>query len=224
MHEIWARIERWLRANAPEIHASLRPGVPDAEIEALEERIGVRLPDDVRESLRIHDGQEHGTAGLYEGSELLSTRHIADEWQVWKELLDDGTFDDWERNPDPGVRADWWNPRWIPLTHDAGGNHDCLDLDPAPGGREGQIISLWHDEATRSVLAGSYREWLSRFADRLEAGSYAVDEHGWLVGAEDAAEERPPEVEERPVDGVNRGGCLKALFLLPLSLPWKTFS
>lgn len=186
MRDAWTRIERWLEAHAPEPRGILNPGASEEEIAALEREVGLRLPDDVRESLRIHDGQAPDAPGLINACELLSTARIAGEWRAWKELLDGGDFDDAESDPAPGIRGDWWNAAWIPLTHDFGGNHDCLDLDPAPGGRAGQIISMWHDDAERRVLAGSFREWLSAFADGLENGDYVYsEEYDAVVRADD---------------------------------------
>jgi cell wall assembly regulator SMI1 len=64
------------------------------------------------------------------------------------------------------VRDDWWNPRWIPFTHDGGGNHLCLDLDPAEGGAVGQVISMWHDSGERAVQGHSFGEWFGRWLVR----------------------------------------------------------
>jgi molybdopterin molybdotransferase len=61
------------------------------------------------------------------------------------------------------VRSDWWNPCWIPFTHDGGGNHLCLDLDPAAGGAGGQVITLWHDGGARALAGSSFGEWFTRW-------------------------------------------------------------
>jgi cell wall assembly regulator SMI1 len=89
------------------------------------------------------------------------------------QLVDDGTFADLQSEPEGPIRTEWWHPKWIPLTADGGGNHRCLDLAPRRGGRMGQIISWWHDDAGRIVMARSFTRWLDDFAEELETGEWA---------------------------------------------------
>lgn len=189
IQQIWTRIETWLAANAPDTFATLSPGATGAALAEAEAYMGVTFPADVRESYRIHNGQtsdDEGYAGLMESKEFLSLSRIRGEWAIWKELLDGGIFAGTFSAPPPGVKGDWWNPAWIPITSDGGGNHDCLDLDPAPGGEAGQIIAMWHDDSVRPILAPSFTAWLARFADDLEAGEYVLsDEYGMLVRKDD---------------------------------------
>ena len=183
----WQRIESWLRENDPDTLAALRPAATPAEIAATEAHLGVTLPDDLRASYLIHDGQQGLTdsmdlPGLIEGWELLSLAGVRDEWTIWKDLRDDGTFEGSASAPVGPIRPEWWNARWIPLTRDGGGNSHCLDLDPAPGGGVGQIITMWHDDDTREIVAPSFGAWLTQFADELDAGEYAYsEEYGGLV-------------------------------------------
>ncbi|WP_353931825.1 SMI1/KNR4 family protein [Okeanomitos corallinicola TIOX110] len=65
---------------------------------------------------------------------------------------------------------------WIPLTYDGGGNHCCLDLDPAEGGNLGQIITMWHDDGVRAIIAPIFRAWLQQYADNLGSGDYGFEE------------------------------------------------
>jgi cell wall assembly regulator SMI1 len=145
MQEIWAQIDNWLGVNAPEILDLLQPGASDDEISELENFLSVQLPEDVKSSYRIHNGQSEYKCGLIVNDwELLSLARIVDEWTVWKELLDDGIFQnedgqDQGSKPVPGVSNVWWSSRWIPITYNGGGDHHCLDLNPAEGGNVGQI-------------------------------------------------------------------------------------
>ena len=54
----WQRIETWLVQNAPQIMQGLAPGATEEEIAAAEKIPGVALPEEVRDSYRIHDGQQ----------------------------------------------------------------------------------------------------------------------------------------------------------------------
>lgn len=187
MEEIWARIEAWLRANAPQVLDTLQPGISDTQIQVLESFLGISLPDDFKESYQIYNGQSGDDYGLLEGREFLSLERLQQEWQIWKDLLDAGDFEGITSEPVAGIRDDWWNAHWLPLTYDGSGNHDCLDLNPAEGGTHGQVITMWHDAAEREILASSFRQWLEQYADGLESGQFVFsEEDGGIVNAEDA--------------------------------------
>lgn len=171
MTEIWKSIESKLAEIAPDILDNLNDGVTDVEVEDLERLINVKLPIDFVEFYKIHNGQAAGSAGIIEREELLSFERIKDEWQVWKDLLDSKDFEDnngpYTSTPDNGIKNDWWNALWIPITYDGSGNHYCLDLDPANQGNYGQIIRMWHDDAQRSLAANSFKEWITDYKNKL---------------------------------------------------------
>lgn len=186
MRDIWERIDKWLGVNAPQVLNVLQPGASEEQIRETEKLLSVEFPEDVKNSYRIHNGQSNGNVGFINGLEFLSLERIRDEWKVWKDLLDSGDFEDWHSEPEKQIRSDWWHPKWIPLTHDWGGNHECLDLAPTEYGDVGQIISIWHDDATREVVAESFCNWLEQFANDLEAGRYALSgEDNSLVSIND---------------------------------------
>ncbi|HEX3921531.1 MAG TPA: SMI1/KNR4 family protein [Streptosporangiaceae bacterium] len=56
--DAWLRIERWLAANAPDTHATLRAGAGAAAVADAQRRLGLRFPDDLVASLQRHDGCE----------------------------------------------------------------------------------------------------------------------------------------------------------------------
>ncbi len=185
MHQTWKTFDAWLAQHWPEGLASLNPPASDEQIARLEAALGVRLPADYVACLKVHDGQ-HGYAGLIDGAEFLSCDAILDQWTVWKELLDGGDFEDTRSSPPPGVRDDWWNPRWIPFTHDGGGNHLCLDLDPAPAGIEGQVIEMWHDADERPLRATGFGAFFEAYVADVVAGRIVYsEEYGGLVGADE---------------------------------------
>jgi cell wall assembly regulator SMI1 len=171
MDELWKRIDTWLQVNGMPIHAALGAGASPAAIRRAEARLQVRLPDDVRASYAVHDGS--GFCALLPFP-LLSLQRMVQEWTNWRELRQQGTFKGAESTPEGPIKTDWWNVRWIPFTHDGGGNHQCLDLDPAPGGNAGQVINFDHEVGATGVLAPSFRAYLAAFADDLEAGCYAA--------------------------------------------------
>ncbi|HJQ33119.1 MAG TPA: SMI1/KNR4 family protein [Pyrinomonadaceae bacterium] len=175
MEDIWARIEKWLAANAPEVLNSLRPGADSHAVARVETLLGIEFPPDVRASFSIHDGQsglnmDAGLGyGLIDACELLSLERIVEEWKIWKELLDGGDFDGQKGAPEGPVKDDWWNPKWIPVAYRGTSDYYCLDLDPAAGGNVGQVIIFWHDWEQRKVINSSFEEWLRSYADDLES-------------------------------------------------------
>lgn len=179
---LWREFEAWLAVHWPEGYADLNPGATDEQLRALEATLGVTLPADIAECLRIHNGQKGMAGGLFDNSEFLSTEAIADQWNIWRELLESGEFNGLKSELSPGVRDDWWNRHWIPFTHNGGGDHYCLDLQPALGGTLGQVITMWHDMGERRIVAAGLHAWLAGYLANVRAGKIAYSEDfGGLV-------------------------------------------
>ncbi len=182
----FARIEGWLELHAPTARRGLNAPATSADIAKTEAWLGVTFPADMRAAYRMHDGQDVDAPWLIEGWEWMSLARIRDEWTVWKNLLDGGSFAAFESEADgDAVRRDWWHPAWIPITYDGAGDHHCVDLAPGPKGQAGQVIEMWHDAGERPVVAASFAAWLARFADRLEAGLVRVDRDSGFLEAMD---------------------------------------
>jgi cell wall assembly regulator SMI1 len=192
LEETWERIHRWLAAHCPVVLASLGPPATDEQFREAEQAMGVELPEEAKAVYRVHDGQRVIPtpvsyspdlrcipAFLY-GEDWLGLADMVKHWRMMKELLDDGTFARIRGEPRGPVRADWWHPRWLPLTEDNSGYMRCLDLAPTSRGHVGQVIFWCHDSPERGVIARSLPEWLERFTLELEQGDYTTvpDQHG----------------------------------------------
>jgi cell wall assembly regulator SMI1 len=194
--ESWKRIETWLKANASPIRKSLRPEAKAGALEELLGKLGLSLPADFIESVRLHDGQkpeaEHGlfpvtddVLGPLPACRLLPIAEIAREWEQMKQLQEAGNFAGKTTEPAPGVRGDWWNPGWVPIADNGGGDYFCIDLVPDKGGTAGQVIVFYHDMTDRPRLAPSHAKWLEELADGLESGRYVFGEDEGIVEAMD---------------------------------------
>ena len=178
-------------AAASESDFTLNAGATEANFARLEAVLGYALPEEFKELYRVADG-ESGTAGVLADEEWLSIERIIEEYGVWKNLLDDGMFAGDDGTPydcepeDAAIKGDlWWNPKWIPLTADGGGNGKMIDMDPTEHGTAGQIIQMWHDDAAREKIANSLREFLQNYVQDLEAGRYVLDaDYGVILQAE----------------------------------------
>jgi anti-anti-sigma factor len=184
--EIWRRLDAWLTDGAPAIAESLRPGATEAALAAAEAALGVRLPDDVRASLLIHDGQEDQEDALMADMTLLSLEAIVGTWRTLRAAVDrGGSRGAVSVTPRGAIRETWFSPRWIPLAKNEGGDAFCLDLDPGKKGLPGQIVLYLHEAPERDLAAASFREWLSTFVSGLESGEIGYDEEYGLVPIEE---------------------------------------
>lgn len=168
MQQLWNRLETFLQENHPEIFKDLAPPATDAEITDLEDKIGVKLPDDFVACLKIHNGQFGRADGLFDESKFLSTSRIFQEWSVLKGILDTEDFfdSDEEAGSSDGVKIIWWSARWIPFISYGNGDNWSIDLDPAEDGTVGQVITFWHETFEREKEANSFKEWFSNFIDQ----------------------------------------------------------
>jgi len=82
----WKKIDRWAEKNYEELFDNLCEGCTQNDINELEHELDMTLPQDVRESLGIHDGQERGgrPSGIIFGCMLLDCEEIVQEWNNWK--------------------------------------------------------------------------------------------------------------------------------------------
>ncbi len=152
-----------ITASAKKGGFKLPAGATEAEIAQAEAALGVTFPPEVRAFYLTHDGGSDDEVYNCGGRELLSLDGIVSQWKIWKQLLDSGTFEKNDHGaPDPGVQKKWWIAEWIPVTYDGAGNHHILDLAPAKGGKVGQILSFWHDDAPRTLEAPDFLTWLSQ--------------------------------------------------------------
>ncbi len=168
----------------------LNAGASEADFAELEQTLGYALPEEFKELYRVANG-ETDIDGVFAGEEWLSIERIIDEYNIWQELYQNGTFQEddgtpYGCEPEAGIKPDfWWNPKWIPLTADGSGNSKMIDLDPSEQGTAGQIIQMWHDDATREKVADSLREFLQNYVRDLEAGLYVLDaEYGVILQSE----------------------------------------
>lgn len=187
MKHSWIKIENWLTVNHPAVLSTLNNGAEPSDIKQLEALIGTHMPIDFKEFYSIHNGQSFTHLRLFDGDILLSIMDIINEWVVWKNVLP-RIEEDWQKqvglpvksNPDPGIKDDWWNLLWIPITADGCGDNYCIDLDPTKEGLTGQIIRMRHDDPQRELISSSFREWIDDYVADLENNVYeASDDMGW---------------------------------------------
>ncbi|KAI1633553.1 glucan synthesis regulatory protein [Biscogniauxia mediterranea] len=84
----WARIDRWAEENYPELYDQLCEGCTSNDLNELEHQLDCSLPQDVRDSLMVHDGQERGgnPTGIIFSHMLLDCEEIVQEWDQWRRV------------------------------------------------------------------------------------------------------------------------------------------
>jgi cell wall assembly regulator SMI1 len=178
----WARLEGWLSQNIPRTFHKLPAGAPEFQIRNLENVIGQKLPDDVRESLRIHNGQGWPDSGVIYGCPLCNVGEILSNWRCWvEEILPQQEsnpelwgLDGYTAEPAETIALLYATRGWIPL-HDWDGDHFGVDLNPGPRGMVGQVINFGRHAEAKCVLALSWAHFLEDVADELEAGNFLLE-------------------------------------------------
>lgn len=187
MTAYWQRIEDWITSNHPAVLATLNAPASVVELDKVESVLNAKLPEDFKLFLSVHNGQAQTHLSLFDGDSLLSTEDIITEWESWNSILpsiNEETIklsgEPITSEPDSGVRNDWWHTGWIPFTNDGCGNSYCIDVAPTSEGKSGQIIRMWHDDASRPIVAASFSEWIDAYVLDLEKGAYAPSNNlGW---------------------------------------------
>jgi cell wall assembly regulator SMI1 len=160
LKELLGRLEKWLAAHRPRFLKNLRPGANEAELHALQARLGRELPAELRTLLAWHNGQGEEFAGRFEEDWLLmGTGEIAQA----KEELDKGAVGNGAGNG--------WKPEWIPFLDDDAGDYLFLDTSQA----EPPVRAYWLDQDQQPQAAASLTAWVEAFVKAVEAGEYEED-------------------------------------------------
>ncbi|NUP02659.1 MAG: hypothetical protein HOW71_33880 [Nonomuraea sp.] len=181
----WARIERWLKANAPRTYRTLgRPG-RSTTIAVAEAQMGIRFPDDLRASLLRHNGafSTPGTMGFgFLGNASMSVRQIRDAWRGLCEI--DGV----DMVESGGPRTEWWDGRMIPVGADGVGDHLVIDSVRRDVGETDHEGNMSFDPG--GIRIRSFHALLKATADAMETGGdigywrprAVAGELGWDAG------------------------------------------
>jgi cell wall assembly regulator SMI1 len=182
MQQTWPLIR--LRLEACLSLFDLNPPASADAIHSLEQHIGLPLPQPFKELLAVHNGQgPNQKCGLFFGDEFLSLSEIQAQWDNWKSLEDENLNEEFASSmssqPPGAVKALYLNAKWLPFTHDGGGNHTGIDFDPDAQGRVGQVIAFGRDVEEKKLLAGSFEDFLTLFLRRLQTVRWSLAQGYW---------------------------------------------
>ncbi|MFD2472592.1 SMI1/KNR4 family protein [Amycolatopsis silviterrae] len=202
LREISALVEEFAeRYTAITGHApDWEPGRSEEDIAAAEARIQARLPEDLRALYRLvgRDSGETGLLGYFAHDSLdtvVEDYHYSLPGAYRGAAFDESPYSAGvvpEAVP-PGrikrvARDDWWVS--------FGGNHSdqwiAVDLDPAEGGRSGQVIE--HGEEVARLIASSVTEMLTDVVTALRAGRFTRHEGDPRLEIQAAFHDAPDEI------------------------------
>jgi cell wall assembly regulator SMI1 len=173
------RILAWCERWAPEALDSVRPPADPADVASVEAEVGVLPPAVGRWWARCGGLDLPGPLPVLG----LGPEAALDRWRALRRAAREVLVLPQATDVDPGLVAAWVHPGWLPLTDDGAGNHACVDLDPAEGGRVGQVLAVLADHPRRPLLAGSWAAFLGRQARALEEGDLvATEDRGRFFG------------------------------------------
>jgi len=212
--ELWQQLESWAGEHAPAMLEDLNPGAADEQLAALEETLGLRLPEDFKTSLSVHDGENDGwpsrvfaDMGAYLPAERI-VEHVQMHQQVARQIGIE--FSDEERaeqmeegiiTVDGPVKPSFFEPGWVPILDCNGDVFWALDFSPAEGGVKGQVIRVDLECTEWSVVAPDFRRFLSDYVEALVSGGYELDDGIATKYPSDVQEDRRAEAQREAFEG-----------------------
>ncbi|MER7998368.1 SMI1/KNR4 family protein [Streptomyces sp. NPDC095613] len=160
--EAWGRVEAWLARHAPGSFASLRAAASEDEIAALEEAIGVRVPDGVKALWRMHAGADNTASAVF----MLGNWALMGLDAVGAVYRERMLFQ--QENEAEGYMT--WKASWIPVcSYTVADTSYGLCVDGESG-----TVWEWEETAVVTPRFDSLTDCLEEMADALEAPGLAV--------------------------------------------------
>ena len=184
---LWTELKVWCAEHLPEVVEALNPSAREEEVakfdEELKQALGQGLPRGLQEVYLKNNGQNEDTPqGIFFGLPFLSLGEMRVQWRSWYEIaVEHADMNEDFRKfstiyPANSIQNVYAHTHWLPFSHDSGGNHIGLDLQPGPTGQIGQIINCGRDEDYRCVMAPSFEAFLEWTLAQYRAGNYAFTE------------------------------------------------
>lgn len=131
----WKRIDAWTEENYPELFDQLCEGCTNNDLNELEHQLDCSLPQDVRDSLMVHDGQERGgiPTGIIFSSMLMDCEEIVQERDQWMKVNQEFLLDTSVVQPAVPTKA-------------FGGSNQASSSKSNPGSPSGSQSSTWRQD------------------------------------------------------------------------------
>jgi cell wall assembly regulator SMI1 len=216
---LWARLQRVLESAAPGVpRGGLNPPATEAQVAAVERLVGRRLPEDLRAAYRHFNGMTRPGGEANGGPRLMlpfydwcDLESLARRWTMDRqvpmpplgdvgdadEMADGGDVDDVDGSASGArCRFAYEDAGWLPVGLCNMSPQVCVDMNPGPAGRPGQLIELDLEAGGPFWMAASFADHVERLLTMLEGGAIRwrdgqyVDESGEWVRRLPGAQER----------------------------------
>ena len=163
------RLDRVLRAQRPDYHRSLLPGLSEDALMAIEETAGSILPPLLRDLYTWRNGQsDDASVPFYFGSLWTSAGEAARARALRNEDLESGESET------------VWRQSWFPFLVDGDGAYFCVELSVSAEGLSGPVWQIASDDSKRTVVAPSFQAWLVMVLNDWEQREWHLHDGCWL--------------------------------------------
>ncbi len=197
-----AQIEKTIQNHNPDLQVAFNGPATEAEIAEAERKLGVTFPEDFKQFYRMANGQQLNELGCGVGVPCIPRMPLGNgsgETCTWGEFLAlEGVVQATLVNRElaeydfPGSAEELIGPVAMHRNHVVfcdPGSGDCigLDLSPAPGGQQYQVVAINHDPLGFACLADSFGEFLERLVTAIKTGAVVyVEEEECFVPKDEA--------------------------------------
>lgn len=155
-------------------------GASEEELQAFEERLGIRLPSDFKALYSYKNGSKYFSIlpcvidqrelpfSLMSLQEMKSCKkYFQNRDALLTEFPDYFSNQDLENMRDSRIKPYLFNKKWIPFAQYCDSCYLMLDFDPDREGQEGQIICYIHDPDEIIYVAESLTELIEEIMDEI---------------------------------------------------------
>ncbi len=170
MKKIWRSIEEYFRKNVPELYDCLNGPANNPEIAQFERKMCLILPEDLKLSLKIHNGECPNEGWIFSDWSLLP---IEDIIKIITRESSNKQINEIEA--DKYTLPVIWSNKWIPFAYDGSGGYLITDLSPSENGDVGQVIMTTHD-GPNTKISNSYKLFMEKYYYALTNDAFEIDE------------------------------------------------
>jgi cell wall assembly regulator SMI1 len=164
MENTLQKLDQNLSTLRSEFYKTLQEPLNDTEIESLEKKYNIVLPEDLKALYKWKNGQENSNFESFVNNSMFIA--LDEALDIASENTSMIGFDFEIEN--------WWNAKWIPLFHNGGGDYICYDCEGTFTGNAGQIIEFWHADNDRNIIAPNLEVFLSQLNSYFEKNQTAA--------------------------------------------------
>jgi cell wall assembly regulator SMI1 len=151
MEQLLKTLDNHLKTARPKYYASLNAPLTEPEINELENKFKVKLPNDLKMLYKWKNGQNNKCfEALINNGMFTPLQQVLASAADLNEMIG---FDFDIKN--------WWNKSWLPLFSTGGGDEICYDMAGIFTNQPGQIIEFWHETPDRNVIAPSFESFIA---------------------------------------------------------------